>query len=261
MKRALPQNVIDLRGKVFGKLTVLSFAGVRKNTGAHWLCRCSCSSQIEKIIDGQSLKRGKTKTCGNCPNRFEDVPGTGVTIIWIDQRNGDSFPCLIDTKNYHLVKDHRWRIRLPRQKHLTPYVQAGDSTPIHRLLIPGLKFSQEGDHINGDGLDNRERNLRPSTSTQNKHNTRKQHRKTGTTYKGVTFKRKNFQARIVVNGRQIVLGTFKIPEHAARAYNEAATKYFGEFAYLNDLGDVSDVLIGGVYANGPLRGQKANKSK
>jgi hypothetical protein len=52
-------------------------------------------------------------------------------------------------------------------------------------------------------------------------------------------------------------------EEELRLYLRATrpTKYFGEFAYLNDLGDVSDVLIAGVYANGPLRGQKADKSK
>jgi hypothetical protein len=124
-----------------------------------------------------------------------------------------------------LVKDHRWHIRLPRQKHLTPYVQAGDSTPIYRLLVPGLKFSQEGDHINGDGLDNRERNLRRSTRTQNAHNTRKPHRKTGTTYKGVTFKRKNFQARIIerVHVVGLLLWCAIVPKLPRRHLDEQST--------------------------------------
>ncbi len=36
-------------------------------------------------------------------------------------------------------------------------------------------------------------------------------------------------------GRQIQIGSFSSPEPAARAYNQTALKYFGEFALLNDL--------------------------
>lgn len=55
-------GLIDLTGKVYGKLTVVEFKGLAKNRSAKWLCRCECGK--EKVIAGDALKRGATKSCG-----------------------------------------------------------------------------------------------------------------------------------------------------------------------------------------------------
>ena len=52
----------DLTGKVFGRLTVLSFAGMSKWHTSMWLCRCECGS--EKSILANALKTGNTRSCG-----------------------------------------------------------------------------------------------------------------------------------------------------------------------------------------------------
>lgn len=52
----------DLRGLKFGRLTVLEIADKRRRS-ALWLCQCDCGSST-KIIFGNSLKRGLTKSCG-----------------------------------------------------------------------------------------------------------------------------------------------------------------------------------------------------
>ena len=52
---------IDLTGLQFGRLRVLHFIESNKN-GTRWMCECSCSKR--KIILGQSLTRGMTKSCG-----------------------------------------------------------------------------------------------------------------------------------------------------------------------------------------------------
>lgn len=57
---------IDLVGKKYGKLTVISYAG-RKQSGENqkktmWLCKCECGN--EKIVAGAELRNGSTISCG-----------------------------------------------------------------------------------------------------------------------------------------------------------------------------------------------------
>jgi len=92
------------------------------------------------------------------------------------------------------------------------------------------------DHINGDGLDNRRSNLRFVTATQNQANSLK--RKIGKSkYKGVSFKKdkKKWVAYICPGGKYIHLGYFTEEKEAARAYNKAARKEYGEYCNLNDV--------------------------
>ena len=62
------RQFIDLTGRTFGRLTVVSFAGVR---GPHklllWRVQCSCGSP-EKSVWGNALRNGTTRSCG-CFNR------------------------------------------------------------------------------------------------------------------------------------------------------------------------------------------------
>ena len=56
-------RVIDLTGMRFGRLVVLSLDAKRAaGGGSKWLCRCDCG--IEKIVTGQALNHGKTRSCG-----------------------------------------------------------------------------------------------------------------------------------------------------------------------------------------------------
>ena len=57
----ITKPIKDLSGKVFGKLTVVNFAGSR-NRRVRWLCKCECGN--EKDIVGGHLTSGSTKSCG-----------------------------------------------------------------------------------------------------------------------------------------------------------------------------------------------------
>jgi hypothetical protein len=52
-------------------------------------------------------------------------------------------------------------------------------------------------------------------------------------YKGVYPERDRWKAQITVDRRTEYLGTYLTPIEAAKAYNDAALEYFGEFARLN----------------------------
>jgi hypothetical protein len=92
------------------------------------------------------------------------------------------------------------------------------------------------DHINGNSLDNRKANLRFCTSSQNQQNRKITRRRSAfAQYKGTFFVQdsKKWRANININGKNEPLGLFTSEEDAARAYDCAARKHFGEFARLN----------------------------
>ena len=66
MNSKLMNVFVDLTGKQFGKLTAINyFQGMGWGTGrklGKWLCKCQCGK--EKLVDAQSLKSGRTKSCG-----------------------------------------------------------------------------------------------------------------------------------------------------------------------------------------------------
>jgi hypothetical protein len=110
-------------------------------------------------------------------------------------------------------------------------VQKYRSILLHRLLAQPEK-GQYVDHINGNKFDCRRSNLRICTNGQNGMN-RGPSRISTTGFKGVYKAGRKFLARIEFEGQAIRLGLFTDPEDAARAYDAAALKYFGEFAFCN----------------------------
>src|SRR6266705_1501921 len=77
------------------------------------------------------------------------------------------------------------------------------------------------DHINYNWLDNRKKNLRICTRSQNKINMPYQINNTSG-FKGVTLDNKKWRAQIKINQRLIYLGTFNDKKDAACAYNKRA---------------------------------------
>jgi hypothetical protein len=102
---------------------------------------------------------------------------------------------------------------------------------MHRLLLNPPE-GVEVDHINGNTLDNRRANLRICTHAENSRNRRgRSNSKSGV--KGVTPYPGGWRATINVNGKNVHLGCFTNIDDAAEAYDEAATRYYGEFARTN----------------------------
>lgn len=149
------------------------------------------------------------------------------------------YVALVDDEDYERLAAHKWHAEVAR----TGIVYAtrngprvgGKRTPIkmHRVVAatpPGM----DTDHINRNGLDNRRSNLRVATRSQNCAHRRN---KAGTASgrRGVTWVRKlrKWRAVIAVNGGKTDLGVFSNKSDAARAYDAAALRAFGEFAVTN----------------------------
>jgi hypothetical protein len=63
------KTIVNLTGKVYGKLTVISFHG-RNNNKTFWNCHCECG--MDKVVHSHNLQQKHTKSCGclvrNSPN-------------------------------------------------------------------------------------------------------------------------------------------------------------------------------------------------
>jgi hypothetical protein len=110
---------------------------------------------------------------------------------------------------------------------------------MHRLIKlgpQGLREKTKVDHWNGNGLDNRRRNLRAGTNAQNMMNSVGRRAARKSCYKGVSVRQhptSPYRACIQVGGKQKHLGYFSSEDAAARAYDTAALHYFGPYARVN----------------------------
>lgn len=105
---------------------------------------------------------------------------------------------------------------------------------LHRYLMEVTERNIFVDHINGDSLDNRKKNLRLCTQSQNQCN-RGPSKKSSSGYKGVTFLKREglWRATIKYQNKTYRKDRLQTKELAALAYNKMAKELHGEFAYQN----------------------------
>ena len=75
---------IDLTGKKFGRLTVLQKS---HKVGKYWKWKCICECGNECIVDGVSLREGRTKSCG-CLKKESDRKPKGNVINEVGNKYG-----------------------------------------------------------------------------------------------------------------------------------------------------------------------------
>ena len=127
----------------------------------------------------------------------------------------------------------------------------GKAYKSHRLAFLIMKNrwpDEQIDHINEVKTDNRWCNLREATRSQNSINIRK-NKRNRSGYRGVSWypALNKWVVQIQSNNKKITLGYYEDIKEAALAYNEAATKYHGEFAILNKLEEFHDDAVSAEY--------------
>lgn len=144
---------------------------------------------------------------------------------------------LVDDDDFERVNSKKWRLLVVRKNNYAIRDDKDETGEYKSLLmhvfimgkIDGLTI----DHKNHNGCDNQRHNLRYADMTQQNANTIRS--QGSSKHKGVHWHKvsKKWVARIKKHGVRVRLGSFDNENDAAIAYNTAAVKEFGEFAYLN----------------------------
>lgn len=159
---------------------------------------------------------------------------------------------LIDEEDLPLIQGYSWYAQHTRGKYYACALVPGRGknrrrVSMHRLILGITDPQIRPDHRDGNSLNNVRSNLRRATRQQNSFNLQKQKTATSSRYKGVCRRSANWEARIRVRKQLIHLGMHVTEEGAARAYDAAAIRYFGEFAALNFPENGQTSALGAIY--------------
>lgn len=115
-----PDNTVDRTGVRYGRLVALRNTQKKQGSNFIWECRCDCGNVIE--VNGQSLKSGKTQSCGcllkeksrlnglqSADNLIGMKYGKLTVVEKTDKRQGKNivWKCLCECGNYINVSGGR----------------------------------------------------------------------------------------------------------------------------------------------------------
>lgn len=152
-------------------------------------------------------------------NEYHIIGNTA--IIYIYNKNCDVIAqTIIDAEDLPKVKHIKWKLSASGYIMNAPKFK-GSNIHMSRVVLGTDQFV---DHINHNTLDNRKRNLRIVTKSQNQMNAN---------YKGVYKIKSNgkWLAKIKLNGKQIHLGVYVFKEEALFARWYAETLLFKDYRY------------------------------
>lgn len=232
---------VDLSGKRFGRLVVISRDTETTKPRVRWICKCDCGNVTSVLTN--LLNSKKTESCGCLKSeriaerntkyctKTNEVEHLDNNTTKIYSGNMNNF-CLIDTEDYDAIK--RWFWRLGSNGYWVSNAKKEDnktSVKMHQEIAK-VKYGEYDtssifpDHLSRDKGDNRKCNLELKTNSDNMKN--RSLSKSNTSGKtGVSYdKRKDkYIAYICVDYKNIYLGAFKDEIEAIKARKEAESEY------------------------------------
>jgi len=139
---------------------------------------------------------------------------------------------IIDEK-FEYLSGYKWHLSAKRYASRRDK-KTGKMVSMHREIMKA-KDNECVDHINGNGLDNRIKNLRLCTHQENIRNKKMpSHNTSG--YKGVTWDKqmKKWRVQVKHSKTNSYVGLFNNIIEASNAYDKRAREVFGEFARCNN---------------------------
>jgi AP2 domain/HNH endonuclease len=184
----------------------------------------------------RSYKPGYFRFCSNAC-RYTPAPGIpqpdGTILVPLSQGKF----AIIDPEDAPTILAHNWYLAghgYAGRSRKAGEPEGPQSIKMHRVIMGNPPLSLDIDHVNGVPLDNRRKNLRVATRSQNAaHGKTRVNNTSG--YRGVSWNKpwRRWVAQICIKNRKITIGGFDDPIEAARAYDEAAREAFGGFAKTN----------------------------
>lgn len=216
-------RAIDITGHKFGRWTVIERAGGGgKNKKATWLCRCECGT--EKVVRGDVLRRGVSRSCGcyrderqrATVTRHGHWVGGEATPEW---RAWNAMLQRCTKPSHEKYPNYGGRgIRICDR-----WAESFENFLKDMGMRPSARHSL--DRIDNDG-DYEPGNCRWATAEQQNRN-RRPPKVSKTGVAGVHMDNGRYRAVIKVNDEQISLGSFRTLQEAVKARRKAEQKYWG----------------------------------
>lgn len=235
----------DLTGRKFGRLTVLEQTDDYVDTNgkhyAQWLCECSCEEHNKIKIRGTRLKNNITSSCGcirtekfinrnrarSKTNNYSELytDEYGDYYIGFASNTGNKF--YVDADDLNKIQNYCWNEHVLKNGYRRLETRIGKRI-VAMSEVLGFKYY---DHKDRNTLNNRKYNFREATQQENARNHSISRNNTSKII-GVNWNKRlcEWQARIVVDKKEIHLGYFINKKDAIKERLLAEQKYFKEFS-------------------------------
>lgn len=139
------RRIINLLGCRFGRLTVIDYSGTDKNNRAQWLCKCDCGKT--KIISSNSLRSGKTNSCGCLweekikeTNSIDIIGDKYGKLTVIKRIEHSKFECLCECGNTTVV--YIGNLRSGEVKSCGCLSRTNNKNEISPIDLTGMRFGR-----------------------------------------------------------------------------------------------------------------------